>query len=149
MDSVLSNTIFAFIEPPNLRIQAPRWFQLPSPMQVYAVILVTYFLVTGGIVYDIINEPPSIGSTVDERGNQRPVAILAYRINGQYIMEGLVASFMFLMGGMGFVILENCNNPLTSKNNRVMMLSLGFGMVLIGFLTTRMFMRIKLPDYLS
>lgn len=30
-------------------------------MQVYAVILVTYFLVTGGIVYDIINEPPSIG----------------------------------------------------------------------------------------
>lgn len=63
MDAVLNNTIFAFIDPPNLRIQAPRWLQLPSPMQVFSIILVTYFLVTGGVVYDIINEPPSIGKS--------------------------------------------------------------------------------------
>uniref|UniRef100_A0A7E4WAU2 Oligosaccharyltransferase complex subunit n=1 Tax=Panagrellus redivivus TaxID=6233 RepID=A0A7E4WAU2_PANRE len=149
MDAILNNTIFTVIDPPHLRIQAPKWFHLPSPMQVFAVILGTYFIVTGGIVYDIINEPPSIGSTVDERGNQRPVAILPYRINGQYIMEGLVASFMFLLGGLGFIILDRCNNPLTSKNNRIMMLSLGFACVIIPFLTTRMFMRIKLPDYLG
>lgn len=56
-------------------------------MQAFSVVLFTYFLVTGGIVYDVINEPPSIGSMVDERGNNRPVAIMQYRVNGQYIME--------------------------------------------------------------
>ena len=42
------------------------------------------------------------GSTVDEKGNSRPQAILPYRINGQYIMEGLAASFMFVLGGSSF-----------------------------------------------
>ena len=28
-----------------------------------------------GVIYDVIVEPPSIGSTTDERGNQRPVSI--------------------------------------------------------------------------
>jgi hypothetical protein len=30
-------------------------------MQTFAISLVVYFIVTAGIVYDIINEPPSIG----------------------------------------------------------------------------------------
>jgi len=86
---------------------------------------------------------------VDERGNNRPVAIMPYRVNGQYIMEGLAASFMFSLGGLGFVILDKCNYPSTSKNNRLMLLGLGFSCVLISFFTTRMFMRMKLPDYMS
>ncbi|KAE9555327.1 hypothetical protein FO519_001486 [Halicephalobus sp. NKZ332] len=149
MDALLANTVFAAIDPPNLRISLPKWFTLPGAMTVFAMVLGTYFIVCGGVVYDIINEPPGIGSTVDEKGNSRPQAILPYRINGQYIMEGLAASFMFVLGGVGFIVLDNCNNPMTTKNNRIMMLSLGFGCVLIGYLTTRMFMRIKLPDYLS
>lgn len=32
------------------------------------------------------------------------VAIMPYRINGQYIMEGLGASFMFCLGGENFYI---------------------------------------------
>ncbi|KAL3079864.1 hypothetical protein niasHS_014146 [Heterodera schachtii] len=99
METLLDKTIFSVIDPPNLRINLPRWFTFPSPMQTFFFILLTYFLVSGGIVYDIINEPPSIGSTVDERGNSRPVAIMPYRVNGQYIMEGLVASLMFCLGG--------------------------------------------------
>lgn len=39
------------------------------------------------------------GQTTDERGNAKPVAIMQYRVNGQYIMEGLAASFMFSLGG--------------------------------------------------
>ena len=70
---------------------------MPSAMFVFALILFSYFLVTGGkaiifysmmfverysiidylpnegIIYDVIVEPPSIGSTTDERGNSRPV----------------------------------------------------------------------------
>ena len=47
------------------------------------MVLLSYFLVTGGIIYDVIVEPPSIGSTTDERGHSRPVAFMQYRINGQ------------------------------------------------------------------
>lgn len=32
-----------------------------------------------GIIYDVIVEPPSVGQTLDERGNAKPVAFLAYR----------------------------------------------------------------------
>lgn len=44
------------------------------------------------------------GQTTDERGNAKPVAIMKHRINGQYIMEGLAASFMFSLGGKLFFI---------------------------------------------
>ena len=47
------------------------------------MVLLSYFLVTGGIIYDVIVEPPSMGSTTDERGHSRPVAFMQYRINGQ------------------------------------------------------------------
>ena len=32
-----------------------------------------------GIIYDVIVEPPSIGSTTDERGNSKPVRTLFSR----------------------------------------------------------------------
>uniref|UniRef100_A0A915BQU3 Oligosaccharyltransferase complex subunit n=1 Tax=Parascaris univalens TaxID=6257 RepID=A0A915BQU3_PARUN len=149
MDSMVEMLFFSFVDPPNVRIVWPRWMKKPSPMQVFALIMVTYFFVTGGVIYDIINEPPSIGQTTDERGNARPVAIMQYRINGQYIMEGLAASFMFSLGGLGLIILDRCNNPLTPKLNRIMMLGLGFASITIAFLATRIFMRIKMPSYLQ
>ncbi|VDK74639.1 unnamed protein product [Onchocerca ochengi] len=164
MESILETLLFTFIDPPNIKISPPRWlkihvvdllrcFQMPSPMQVFALVMLTYFFVTGGVIYDIINEPPSIGKcmrqTTDERGNAKPVAIMQYRVNGQYIMEGLAASFMFSLGGLGFIILDKCNNPLTPKLNRIMMLGLGFACVLIGFMATRLFMKIKMPSYLQ
>ena len=31
---------------------------------------------------------------------------MPYRVNGQYIMEGLASSFLFTIGGLGFVILD-------------------------------------------
>ena len=51
--------------------------------QMLFMVLLSYFLVTGGIIYDVIVEPPSMGSTTDERGHSRPVAFMQYRINGQ------------------------------------------------------------------
>jgi len=149
MELLIESTFFYFAQPPNLRLKRPSWMQMPSSMQLFGLIIASYFLVTGGVIYDVINEPPSVGSTTDERGNSRPVAIMQYRVNGQYIMEGLAASFMFTLGGLGFVILDLCNSPLMPKLNRTMLLGLGFSSVLIGFFATRLFMKMKLPGYLS
>lgn len=69
-------------------------------------------------------------------------------MNGQYIMEGLAASFMFTLGGLGFIILDLANAPLVPKLNRTMMLGFGFASVAIAFAACRVFMRMKLPGYL-
>ncbi|KAI6178169.1 Oligosaccharyltransferase complex subunit [Aphelenchoides besseyi] len=148
METLISNVLFSFVDPPNVRVSLPRWVQLPSAMQMFGLFLGMYFLVTAGVVYDVINEPPSIGSYVDERGNQRPQAIMPHRINGQYIMEGLVASAMFSLTAIGIIILDKANTANVSRNNRIVLLALGFGCAAIGFFTTRLFITIKMPGYL-
>lgn len=125
------------------------WVKAPSAMVVFAFVLLSYFLVTGGIIYDVIVEPPSVGSTTDEFGHSKPVAFMPYRVNGQYIMEGLASSFLFSMGGLGFIILDKSNAVGMSKLNRFLLLFLGFVCVLVSFFTCRVFMRMKLPGYMQ
>merc|ERR1712126_47605 len=102
---VILKPIFNILTIPDLKIKKP------SPWTIFTFILLSYFLVTGGIIYDVIVEPPSVGSTTDEHGHQRPVAFMPYRVNGQYIMEGLASSFMFSLGGAGMIILDQTHNP--------------------------------------
>ena len=72
---VAYQSLFKVLEAPRVRIQRPSWFQQPSQTMVFAFIMVTYFLVTGGIIYDIIIEPPSVGQTTDAFGRSKPVSI--------------------------------------------------------------------------
>jgi hypothetical protein len=68
---------------------------------------VSYFFVTAGIAYDIINEPPAFGAEQDPvTGQYRPVAFMPYRINGQYIMEGITGGMMYSLGGLGLILLD-------------------------------------------
>ena len=139
---------YSVLECPNLKLKRPSWLAMPSGMFVYALVLLSYFLVTGGIIYDVIVEPPSLGSTTDERGNSRPVAFMQYRVNGQYIMEGLASSFLFTLGGLGFVVLDQTNKPSTPRLNRILLLSVAFIFIILSFFMCRVFMRMKLPGYL-
>lgn len=147
MESIYAAPYY-LLECPNLKLKRPSWVHMPSAMVVFAVVLMSYFLVTGGIIYDVIVEPPSIGSTTDEHGHSRPVAFMQYRVNGQYIMEGLASSFLFTIGGLGFVILDQTNKPTTPRLNRILLLSIAFVCILVSFFMCRIFMRMKLPGYL-
>lgn len=62
-----------------------------------------------------------MGSTTDEHGHSRPVAFMQYRINGQYIMEGLASSFMFTLGGVGFIVLDQTHGKAMPKFNQLML----------------------------
>ncbi|EDW76562.1 putative oligosaccharyltransferase complex subunit CG9662 [Drosophila tropicalis] len=139
---------FHILVPPNIKV---RRFSIPtpSPMAVFSVILLSYFLVTGGIIYDVIVEPPSVGATVDEHGHSRPVAFMPYRVNGQYIMEGLASSFLFTIGGLGFIIMDQTHAPGKTNLNRLLLTAMGFIFILVSFFTTWLFMRMKLPSYLQ
>ncbi|XP_043251159.1 oligosaccharyltransferase complex subunit ostc [Colletes gigas] len=140
---------FSVLEVPNLKLKKPSWFTKPSAMVVFSFILLSYFLVTGGIIYDVIVEPPSVGSTSDEHGHTRPVAFMSYRVNGQYIMEGLASSFLFTLGGIGFIVLDQTHSPSTPKLNRILLICVGFISVIVSFITCWIFMRMKLPGYLQ
>jgi len=140
---------FLILEVPNLKIKQPSWLKQPSPMTVFSLVLFSYFLVTGGLIYDVIVEPPSVGSTTDENGHTRPVAFMPYRVNGQYIMEGLASAFLFTIGGLGFIIMDQTHAPGKAKLNRILLTSMGFIFILVSFFTTWIFMRMKLPGYLQ
>jgi len=148
MDVIL-RPIFSVLTVPDLKIKQPTWLHTPSAWTIFAFILTTYFLVTGGIIYDVIVEPPSVGSTTDEHGHTRPVAFMPYRVNGQYIMEGLASSFMFSLGGAGMMVLDQTHNPSTPKINRMMLQLVGFGSMAVSFVSCFIFMRMKLPGYMQ
>jgi len=148
MIDLLYEIPFLLVQPSNLKLKKPQWIQKPSAMFVFSLVMISYFLVCGGIIYDVIVEPPSIGSTVDEHGHSRPVAFMPYRVNGQYIMEGLASSFLFTIGALGFVILDKTQNPLMPRLNRILLISIGFICIIVSFITTWIFMRMKLPGYL-
>ncbi|KAH8412748.1 hypothetical protein KR009_005263 [Drosophila setifemur] len=148
MIEAIYNLPFSVLVPPNIKVRKIS-IPMPSPMAVFSVILLSYFLVTGGIIYDVIVEPPSVGATVDEHGHSRPVAFMPYRVNGQYIMEGLASSFLFTIGGLGFIIMDQTHAPGKTNLNRLLLTAMGFIFILVSFFTTWLFMRMKLPSYLQ
>ncbi|XP_034237066.1 oligosaccharyltransferase complex subunit ostc isoform X1 [Thrips palmi] len=145
---VLYSLPYQLLEVPNIKVKWPSWFRQPSSMGVYAMVLLSYFLVTGGVIYDIITETPGYGTVTDERGT-RTVAILPHRVNGQYVIEGLTSSFMFTLGGLGFIVLNQTHSPTTPKFNRLLLIAVGFLFVIVSFCSCWIFMRIKLPGYLN
>jgi len=146
---VILRPLFSVLQVPDLKLKKPSWIQQPTANQTLFFILVSYFLVTGGVIYDVIVEPPSMGSTTDEHGHSRPVAFMQYRINGQYIVEGLSSSFMFLLGGLGFIVLDQTHTVGMPKLNRMMLQLIGFMFLLVSFSCCWIFMKMKLPGYLQ
>ncbi len=136
---------FMVLEVPQMKLRKPGFVKMPSALVIFSLVVFSYFLVTGGVIYDVIVEPPSIGSETDAQGHSRPVAFMQYRVNGQYIMEGLASSFLFTLGSLGFIILDKSNATGITKLNRTMLLAFGFFCVLAAFVACRIFMGIKLP----
>lgn len=140
---------FTLLRPPRLRLRLPS-VSLPSPMTVYGLVLATYFMVVSGIVYDLIVEPPGIGSAQDPRtGAVRPVVFLQGRVNGQYIIEGLSSGFMFVLGGVGLVLLDLALDRNRPKSVKTSYAVAGVSSVAVAYVMSMLFIRIKIPAYLS
>jgi hypothetical protein len=140
---------FSFLRPPRTRLRLPSNLALPSPMTVFSLILLTYFAVVSGLVYDVIVEPPGIGSAQDPAtGAVRPVVFLPGRVNGQYIIEGLSSGFMFLLGGIGIILLDLAADRTRPRSLRVSLGGSGAVAVIIAYAMVLLFLRIKIPGYL-
>ncbi|MCO5588607.1 hypothetical protein L7F22_042564 [Adiantum nelumboides] len=80
-----------------------------------------------GIFYDIIVESPSIDRRQDVvTGVVRPIVFLSRHVIGQYIIEGLLSGFMFLLGGLGFILLDLAMDKNIAKSVRLSFLGMEF-----------------------
>lgn len=139
----------ALISVPNLRLRLPS-ISLPSAMTVFGLVFLSYFLVLSGIIYDIIVEPPSIGTSQEGKG-VKPQAILMYRINGQFIIEGLSAGLLFAVGGAGFILLDRANSKSqgVSSTQRTILLVSGVVCIVIAYNLCIVFLRMKVRDHIE
>ncbi|KAL5998545.1 hypothetical protein ACLOJK_009488 [Asimina triloba] len=145
---ILSVLPFSLLRPPRLRLKLPT-LTLPSRVAVFSLLLLTYFLVVSGFVYDVIVEPPGIGSTQDRAtGAVRPVVFLPGRVNAQYIIEGLSSGFMFLLGGLGIILLDLALDRNRARSVRISFASTGISSIVISYIMSMLFIRIKIPAYL-
>lgn len=48
---------FAVLECPNIKLKRPGWVHMPSAMTVYALVVVSYFLITGGTAARLEGRP--------------------------------------------------------------------------------------------
>ncbi|MCO5614699.1 hypothetical protein L7F22_068983 [Adiantum nelumboides] len=81
-------------------------------------------------------------------GAVRPVVFLSGRVNGQYIIEGLSSGFMFLLGGLGFILLDLAVDKNRAKSVRLSFLGAGVSFISISYAMSMLFVRIKIPAYL-
>lgn len=140
---------FSFLRPPRPRLKIPSFVALPSSLTVLSLALLTYFLVVSGFVYDVIVEPPGIGSTQDPvTGTVRPLVFLPGRVNGQYIIEGLSSGFMFLLGGLGIILMDLALDRNRPRSIRVSFASAGISSTVVAYVMSMLFIRIKIPGYL-
>ncbi|TYI31572.1 hypothetical protein ES332_A05G459700v1 [Gossypium tomentosum] len=145
---ILKVVPYSFLRAPRLRLKIPS-VSLPSAMTIFSLVLLTYFMVVSGFVYDVIVEPPGIGSTQDPAtGAVRPVVFLPGRVNGQYIIEGLSSGFMFVLGGIGIVLLDLALDKNRARSVKVSYAIAGISSVVIAYVMTTLFIRIKIPGYL-
>jgi hypothetical protein len=56
-------------------------------------------------LYDLINDPPGIGAEQLPNGLLTPIFFLK-RQNGQFVFEGLAASGIFTLGGVGLILMD-------------------------------------------
>ncbi|KAJ6699753.1 OLIGOSACCHARYLTRANSFERASE COMPLEX SUBUNIT OSTC [Salix purpurea] len=139
---------YSVLRPPRLRLKLPT-FTLPSPMTVFSLVLLTYFMVVSGIVYDVIVEPPGIGSAQDPyTGSVKPLVFMPGRVNGQYIIEGLSSGFMFVVGGVGIILMDLALDKNRAKSVKVSYATAGISSVVIAYVMSMLFVRIKIPAYL-
>lgn len=124
-------------------------WERPNPLKLFLPIMFSYFIVTSGIVYDIINEPPAMGGRQDPvTGKVKPETFMAGRINGQYIIEGLTGGFFYVLGALALVGLDYANRKGYSAQHRLGVFAASAVLGVFAYSMTMLFLSIKMPNYM-
>lgn len=130
---------FLVLECPNLKPRKQPWVHMPSAMMVYAVVVVSSFLIAGEIIYDVLVEPPGVGSMTGAWASDTSSFPCLQSKSTLYDGRTRVQLPAY-MGGLGFII---------PKLNRFLLVFIGFICVLLTFFMAGVLMRMKLLGWLS
>ena len=110
---------------------------------IFAILLITYFIIMSGVIYDMIIEPPAVGGQMGADGVVRPESIMKGRQNGQYSIEGLTAGLFFIMIGGGMVMIDKGFDKDKGDLLRKILLFGGAIIVGIGLMLISLYSHIK------
>eukprot|EP01059_Diplonema_ambulator_P023674 TRINITY_DN39215_c0_g1_i1.p1 TRINITY_DN39215_c0_g1~~TRINITY_DN39215_c0_g1_i1.p1 ORF type:complete len:162 (+),score=19.84 TRINITY_DN39215_c0_g1_i1:52-486(+) len=138
--------IDGFFRVPVIKLKQPDLTWRPEMWIVQAGLLFAFWLITSGIVYDMINEPPAVGATDGPGGRKVPQGVMD-RMNGQYFIEGLTGGFYYTMGATGTVLGHHSLNAPWTLKKRCLALGVGLALIVLAKVGTSMFWSIKMPGY--
>ena len=109
---------------------------------IFALIMISYFIITSGLIYDLINEPPATGQRMGADGIVRSEPIQKGQ-NGQYSLEGFAAGSFFLMIRGGMILIDIGLNKKKYEAIRNLCLLTGAGLSGVGILFVSLYSFIK------
>ncbi|KAG9397320.1 Oligosaccharyl transferase complex subunit OST3/OST6 [Carpediemonas membranifera] len=155
----LFTTVLASFVPKKLTIsrRTPRWMRIfkkkPNAIVIWALVCVTYFAMAGGIIYDVLNKPPAIGQTRDPYNPDIVRTQFIFpRMNAQYRNEGFTASGLFILGGLGIMILfvaSSARLPAALEGKRPFFVAFGPILTYGVFAAVRAMYRKKFATYMK
>ena len=77
------------------------------------------------------------------------MVFLSGRVIGQYIIEGLSSGFMFVLGGIVIVLMDLALGKNRARTIRISYASAGISSIVIAYIMSMLFIRIKIPGYLQ
>ena len=89
---------------------------------IFKILIFTYFIVTAGIIFDMILEPPSIGTKINEKGQIVEEFIAKGHENYQYVIEGILASVFFISISVGMILVDKGIQLSNADNKKILYL---------------------------
>lgn len=135
--------IIPFIKRPKLELRKPK-FELPSLTQnrMTVLVLVTiWFLLSGGI-YILIEKPTALAFT----STGSPI-FLYPQFDRMFLLEGLVAGILFIVGGIGFILIYQSTKYAYDPKYANLLLYAGIALILVSYFGVNYMLESKLNPY--
>ncbi|TXT61380.1 MAG: OST3 / OST6 family protein [Promethearchaeota archaeon] len=125
-------------------ISMGRRISVPSPSKTLLLIIiyVVLFVLQMGAIYIVYRDTISLGAT--EGGE--PI-FLYPSISDQFIIEGIVASLLFLIGSLGFILLYQASKYVYNRSTVLKILVIGFVFILVAFIILQIMLSIKTASF--
>jgi len=148
---LLNDLCFLLLPRPANHLPGPlsKWLPSPSKGTISVCLYTLYFLLIGGVVYDIQYQPQGMGQYVDKTtGQMRPMTFVQGRINAQFLIEGFVASIMTAIGAFGWITVNYANQDGLQRRSRMFLMSTGLLSIISSLIALHVFLSMKLPNYI-
>ncbi|KAG2498889.1 hypothetical protein HYH03_003080 [Edaphochlamys debaryana] len=73
---------------------------------------------------------------------------MPYRLNGQFILEGISGGFFYTLGGLGIILIDLSRDKNKSVLFRNFYMMLGIAITVLSYVVCQIFIRIKMPSYM-